>query len=101
MKNLCQLWYYFWDLSNLKVHIGIRDVSQTTLMMRIVREFKEDGSVAVCSTTGISAIKLEGITIHSWSGVNADVDYEIVMNRIRGSSALQERWYELAKTYYK
>lgn len=51
----------------------------------IQRLQKEGKTVAVTSTTGISALLIDGITLHSWSGINIEKDnlYDVIISNYK------------------
>ena len=61
----------------------------------LIKSFSEDydnpQELVITSTTGISALNVNGITIHSWSGIKCDTDLskpELYVNNIKNSHKL-------------
>ena len=80
------------DKKNVLV-LGSAGCGKSTVIKEIKREFKHK-TVAVCSTTGISAYNIEGITLHSFMGFGTGQgELHTLYSRIRkrnGFARLQE-----------
>ena len=52
---------------------GNAGTGKSFIIRQIKKEFGEN--CIITSTTGISALNIDGITIHNWSGICPDIDY--------------------------
>lgn len=46
------------------------------IVYRLFKKYQDPTVVAVTSTTGISALQIQGITIHRWSGIGYETEYD-------------------------
>ena len=64
-------------------------------IIRILKhQYPDDGEVAVCASTGIAALPLEGITVHSWGGLEPSAIHwpiQQIVQMIR-TKQKQKRW---------
>lgn len=64
-------------------------------IVRILKhQYPGDGEVAVCASTGIAALPLEGVTVHSWGGLEPSAihwPFQQIVQMIR-TKQKQKRW---------
>ena len=64
-----------------------------THIIRAMRSKYGDGAVAVTASTGIAAVNIGGITIHSFAGIGlGDSPVDVLINRVLNSFRICERW---------
>ena len=75
---------------------GSAGSGKTYLINLFVKKFKNIFKIAVTSTTGTSALLINGTTLHSYLGIGyGDTSVDILYNKITKFNWLVKRWNEL------
>jgi ATP-dependent DNA helicase PIF1 len=75
---------------------GVAGTGKTSIIKFFMKAYENKRKIAVTSTTGTSALLLNGTTIHSYLGIgygNSSVDS--LVNKICGWNWLRQRWLQL------
>lgn len=71
---------------------GSAGTGKTFLLNKFIEYLKQEGkTVGVTASTGVAATQLNGRTIHSWSGIRIEKDFNQEVKRAIKSKKLQER----------
>ena len=79
---------------------GAAGVGKSFLLRFIIQELerRQPAMVAVCAPTGIAASHVQGVTIHSWSGIGLGKgSAHTLLQKVMSNDAATERWLK-AKT---
>ncbi|CAG8497454.1 9443_t:CDS:2 [Ambispora gerdemannii] len=80
-------------------YTGSAGTGKSILLQRIIKEVKRlhgPESIAVTAPTGIAAVNVGGMTIHSFSGVGTGDDkVENLLKKIKRRATVQDRWKEI------
>jgi len=75
---------------------GPAGVGKTLIIKRFRRDFESMRNIAITSTTGTSALLLNGSTLHSYLGIGCGTDMiENLIYRIESRRWIKKRWKEL------
>ena len=75
---------------------GPAGVGKTTVIKLFVKAYQNDRKIAVTSTTGTSALLLNGTTLHSYLGIGYGNDsVDVMVNKIFMWKWLRKRWQDL------
>jgi len=71
---------------------GSAGTGKTFLLNQFIEYLKrEEITVGITASTGVAATQLNGRTIHSWSGIKIEKDFNEEVKRALKSKKLQER----------
>ena len=79
---------------------GAAGVGKSFLLRFIIQELEgsQPGQVAVCAPTGIAASHVQGVTVHSWSGIGLGKgSAHTLLQKVMSNGAAVDRWLK-AKT---
>ena len=72
---------------------GAAGCGKSFLVKYIARELKKHKVIAVTSTTGVSALHVDGVTLHSWAGIGLGTgSIGAIVTKIKKKPYLRKRW---------
>jgi ATP-dependent DNA helicase PIF1 len=70
-------------------------VGKSFILRHIINKYSKSLNIGITSTTGISALNINGITIHSWAGIGlGQLDVRKLFSKVKRNSISTKRWRE-------